>query len=198
MIGTTLEFLRKHLDGSLRLLLGGGLDDATADKVVFPPGNQEPADPIQFSSGAVTMLLVNLEEERILRDAEPYRTVNGNARVNHVQPDIRLTLYILFVARFSDYASSWNSLAAILGQLQAVPVLDVETAPNLPEGVERLGFELVTQTFTELNDVWNALRTTHHPSLLYRVRLLTIRDATFSPPTPISTVIPSIRTWRET
>jgi hypothetical protein len=144
MIGTTLEFLRKHLDGSLRLLLGGSLDDGTADKVVFPPGNQEPADPIQFSSGAVTMLLINLEEERILRDAEPYRTVNGSAQVNHVQPGIRLTLYILFVARFSDYASSWNSLAAILRQLQAVPVLDVETAPNLPEGVERLVFELVT------------------------------------------------------
>lgn len=47
MIGTTLEFLRKHLDGSLRLLLGGILDDGTAEKVVFPPGNQEPADPIR-------------------------------------------------------------------------------------------------------------------------------------------------------
>jgi hypothetical protein len=196
MIGTTLEFLRKHLDGSLRLLLGGSLDDGTADKVVFPLGNQEPADPIQFASGAVTMLLVNLEEERMLRDADPYRTGNGSAKLNNVHPDIRLTLYILFVARFSDYASSWNSLAAILRQLQAVPVLDMETSPNLPEGVERLAFEMVTQTFTELNDVWNALRTTHHPSLLYRVRLLTIRDATYSPPTVISEVSPSIQTWR--
>jgi hypothetical protein len=122
--------------------------------------------------------------------------VNGSAKVNNVHPDIRLTLYILFVARFSDYASSWNSLAAILMQLQAVPVLDMETDPNLPEGVERLAFEMVTQTFTELNDVWNALRTTHHPSLLYRVRLLTIRDATYSPPTLVSGVSPSIRTWR--
>jgi hypothetical protein len=188
MIGTTLEFIRKHLDSRLRLSLGGSLDDGTADKVVFPAGNQEPADPIQFSAGAVTMLLANLEEERILRDGDIYRRMNSNGGVDNVQPDIRLVLYILFVARFSDYADSWNNLAGLLRHLQSLPVLDKATAPTLPQGVERLAFELVSQSFTELNDVWNALRTTHHPSLLYRVRLLSIRDTTDSPAIPITAV----------
>lgn len=192
MIGTTIEFVRATLDDGLRLLQGGSLDDGTPGKVVFPPGNQAPADPIQFTSGAVTMLLANVEEERVLRDADPYRRVHGDGRVDAVQPDIRLVLYLLFVARFTDYAESWNTLSALLSQLQAMPVFDRDTAPALPPGVERLAFELVSQSFTELNDVWNALRTTHHPSLLYRVRLLSLRDTSATPSIPITAVTPEI------
>jgi hypothetical protein len=191
MIGTTLEFIRIYLDGGLRLLMGGSLDDGTASKVMFPPGNQAPVDSIAFTSGAVTMLLVNVEEERIFRDADPYRRINDEGRSDAVQPDIRLVLYLLFVARFTDYAQGWNHLSALLSQLQAVPVLDRETAPALPAGVERLAFELVSQSFTELNDVWNALRTTHHPSLLYRVRLLSLRDTSASPSIPITELSPA-------
>ena len=191
MIGTTLEFIRTYLDGGLRLLMGGSLDDGTPGKLVFPPGNQAPADSITFTSGAVTMLLANVEEERIFRDADPYRRVSAEGRVDAVQPDIRLVLYLLFVARFTDYAQGWNHLSALLNQLQAVPVLDRDTAPALPPGVERLAFELVSQSFTELNDVWNALRTTHHPSLLYRVRLLSLRNPSASPSIPITEVSPA-------
>ena len=84
MIGTTLEFIRIYLDGGLRLLMGGSLDDGTASKVVFPPGNQAPVDSIAFTSGAVTMLLVNVEEERIFRDADPYRRINDEGRFHEV------------------------------------------------------------------------------------------------------------------
>lgn len=84
MIGTTLEFIRTYLDGGLRLLMGGSLDDGTASKVMFPPGNQALVDSIAFTSGAVTMLLVNVEEERIFRDADPYRRINDEGRFHEV------------------------------------------------------------------------------------------------------------------
>ena len=194
MIGTTLEFIRIYLDGGLRLMMGGSLDDGSPAKVVFPEGNQAPAESIAFTSGAVTMLLANVEEERIFRDVDPYRRVNSDGTLDAVQPDIRLVLYLIFVARFNDYAESWNNLSALLRQLQATPVLDCDTAPALPSGVERLGFELVSQSFSELNDVWNALRTTHHPSLLYRVRLVCIRDSSSSPLIPITAVSQAVHT----
>jgi hypothetical protein len=192
MIGTALIFIRQHLDAYLRSKLGGSLDDGTPDKVVFVAGDQEATESISFASGAVTLLLVNLEEERILREADPYRRDNGSGGMGSVQPDIRLVLYALFVARFSDYANSWNQLSSIVQYFQHVPVLDRTTAPNLPDGVERLAFELVTQSFSEQNDIWNALRTTHLPSLLYRVKLLTIRDTSDVLLSPISTVKTSL------
>jgi hypothetical protein len=36
--------------------------------------------------------------------------------------------------------------------------------------------ELVTSPFSEQNEVWNALRTTYHPSVMYRVRMIIPED----------------------
>ncbi|MFM7235329.1 MAG: Pvc16 family protein [Cyanobium sp.] len=181
MIGTTLEFLQRHLNDSLQLLFEGSIDGGTSNKVVLPAMSQNATEPAVFVTGAVTMLLVNVEEERQCRPAERHHSRAGAGT------DIRLSLYLLFAARFSNYGTSWNHLAAILQHFQALPVLDPQTTPLLPAGIERLVFELVTQSFSEQNDVWNALRSPHHPSLLYRARLLVLRDPTFRAPIPVTT-----------
>lgn len=174
MIAETLIFLRKHLDERLRVELGGSQDDATGDRLVFLDGDK--IDPISFQLNAVTALLINVEEERLLRQPDLYARQAEDGSRQRVQPDIRLILYVLFVARFKKYEVGWQHLSKILEHLQSNRVHDQATAPDLPAGLERLVIELVTQSFAEQNEVWNALRTTHHPSLLYRVKLLAYRD----------------------
>lgn len=175
MIANVLTFLRKHLDERIRLARGGSQDDAVGDRVVFVDGDK--MEPLSFQLGAVSLLLINIEEERTLRSADlRVRHTEDGAKLR-VQPDIRLVLYILFVARFKRYEAAWEHLSAILEHLQATPVFDPATAPDLPEGIEKLILELVTLNFAEQNEVWNSLRITHHPSLLYRVKLLAYRDA---------------------
>lgn len=173
MIAETLIFLRKHLDEHLRVELGGSQDDAVGDRVVFLDGDK--MDPLTFQSGAVSLLLINTEEERILRSADPYARVAEDGARQHVQPDIRLNLYLLFVARFKRYESAWSHLSALLEHIQSRRVFDA-SVPGLPAGVDRIGLELVTLTFAEQNEIWGALKANHHPSLLYRVRLLAFRD----------------------
>lgn len=174
MIGEVLSYLRQHVDQHVRMSLGGAQDDAGDDKVVFVDGDK--IEPISFKLNAVTLLLINVEEERVLRNADPYVRVNESGVAERVQPDIRLVLYLLFVGRFKQYDASWDHLSMILEQFQSERVLDRASAPDLPVGVEKLVFELVTLGFAEQNEVWNALRTTHHPSILYRVKLLAFRD----------------------
>jgi hypothetical protein len=186
MIGTTLEFLQKRFDQAVRFQIDGSLDLGTADKVVLPVSGANGSESTTFTTGAVTLLLINLEEERVCRAADPYRRTGDAQGSTPQQPDIRLSLHLLFVARFSSSVVAWNHLAAILSHVQATPVLDALTAPNLPQGLERLGFELMTQSFTEMNDIWNALRSPYQPSLLYRARLLTLRDQTSRLPLPVS------------
>jgi Pvc16 N-terminal domain len=186
MIGTTLEFLQKRLDEALRVQLEGSLDLGTADKVVLPVLNANAAESTSFTNGAVTMVLINLEEERLCREADPWRGGGALAGSRLHQPDLRLNLHLLFVARFSSSVVAWNHLTAILNHFQFTPVLDAQTAPQLPDGVDRLVFELLSQSFTELNDVWNALRSPYHPSLLYRARLLVLRDPSFRVPIPVA------------
>jgi len=191
MIAETLIFLRKHLDEHLRVELGGSQDDASGDKVVFLDGDK--MDPISFQSGAVTAILINTEEERVLRAADPHARVGEDGTRQRVAPDIRLILSVLFVARFKRYEASWQHLAAILSHMQSQRVFDAAGAPDLPAGVERLTCELVTLTLAEQNELWGALKVNHHPSLLYRVRLLAFRDRRSSESTAVGDMQVALR-----
>jgi hypothetical protein len=174
MIGDVLVFLRKHLDAHLRVELGVTPDDPAGDKVVFLDGDK--IEPITFKLGAVSELLINVEEDRVLRQPDLYARRTEDGTPQRTQPDIRLSLYILFVARFKQYESGWEHLSKIIEHFQTQRVFEPENTPDLPAGIEKLVLELVTLDFAGQNEVWNALRTTLHPSILYRVKLIALRD----------------------
>ena len=178
MIGKVLVCLRKRLDDYLRAELAEPGDDPTADKLVFLDGDK--MDQISFQEGAVSELVINVEEERQLRPADPYAAVQ-DGRPQRKQPDLRLVLHVLFVARFKQYDIAWEHLAKVIEYLQTHRTFERDAYPDLPAGVDKLTFELVTQSFTEQNDVWNALRTTYLPSALYRARLVVLRDVKPAP-----------------
>lgn len=174
MIGEVLVFLKNHLNAYLQARSGGESGEPTGDKVVFVDGDK--MDPITFQLGAISMLLINVEEERTLRAADPYTRVTAAGVRQKVQPDIRMNLYLLFIARFKQYEQAWSHLSSIIQYFQTHRVLDRQSAPDLSGDLDRLTMELVTLQFAEQNEVWNALRTTHHPSILYKVNLLVFRD----------------------
>ncbi|MBC7977199.1 MAG: DUF4255 domain-containing protein [Myxococcales bacterium] len=169
-----LVFLRKRTDDYLRVQLAEAGDDPVADKVVFLDGDK--LDPISFQDGAVSELLINIEEDRLLRAADPYSRMQEDGKPSRRQPDLRLVLYVLFVARFKQYDLAWDHLAKIIEYLQSNRTFERESSPDLPTGVDKLTFELMTQSFTEQNNIWSALRTTYQPSALYRAQLVVLRD----------------------
>lgn len=174
MIGKVLVCLRKRLDDYLRVQLAEAGDDPVADKVVFLDGDR--MDPISFQDGAVSALLINVEEDRLLRAAEPYNRVQDDGKPSRKQPDLRLILSVLFVARFKQYDLAWDHLAKVIEYLQSNRTFEREGYPELPTGVDKLAFELMTQSFTEQSNIWSALRTACHPCALYRVQLVVLRD----------------------
>jgi len=173
VIGKALGFLRKRLDAYVRAELGAG-DDPVADKVVFLDGDK--MDPITFQEGAITELLINVEEERLLRAPDPYLRVQDDGKPGRKQPDLRLSLNILFISRFKQYDLAWDYLTKTIEYLQTNRVFERATTPDLPPSVDRLSMELMTQSFAEQNDIWNSLRTTYLPSALYRARLVVLQD----------------------
>ena len=173
MISEALLFIKDLLNEHLCAQSGQTLGEAE-DKVIFISG--ENLDPISFKLGAITCLLINIEEEKILRLADPYvQTRNDGAKVR-VQPDIRMNLYVLFIARFKLYEEGLSYLSRILEYFQTNRVLDHTNTPSLSPRIHRLIMELTTLALAEQNDVWNALRTTYHPSILYKVRMLVLRE----------------------
>lgn len=143
-------------------------------------------DPVSFKLGAVTLLLINVEEEAILRSANPYARVAADGAAYAVQPDIRVNLCVLFVARFKQYEQALAQLSKIIQYFQSHRVFDQRNAPSLSGTVDKLIMELLTLPFSEQNDLWNALRTTYHPSVLYKVKTIIFEDQQAKTTSPIS------------
>ncbi len=172
MIDKVLVFLKSHLDAYVRAQTVV-TPDAQADRVVFVNGKA--LNSLEFKEDAVSLLLINVEEERTLRAADPYARITAEGNREKIQPDIRLNLYLLFVA-CAQYEKAWQYLSHIIEYFQTHNVLDHESAPDLDERIERLTMELITLDFAAQNEVWNALRVTQHPSLLYKAQLVVFRD----------------------
>ena len=171
MIGAALTYLRDKVNTHLQ----DGETDSGQPLVVFVEGDK--IDPLNIQSGRVNILVVNVEEERELRGANPYY----DERSQRINPDIPLTISALFIARFNDYPTSWNYLTDIIRFFQSHPVLEradnkAQSSNNMPEGIESLRCEMISLNLQQQNEVWGALRITQHPALLYKIKLITLRD----------------------
>lgn len=184
MLNEVLTFLRDHLNHNLHPGAGLAADDTNEEAVVFVDG--EKIDPISFKLGAVSVLLINVEEDNSLRRPDPYLGLSTGGDTIKVNPEIRMNLYVLFVARYKKYESGLAQLSDIIRHFQAHRVFDRQNSPDLPADIEKLFLELVTLPLSEQNDLWNALRTTYHPSVLYKVRTVVFRDVDARRPVEIA------------
>lgn len=149
------------------------------DKAVFLTG--ENTDPITFPLNTVVPLLVNVEEEKLLRPANRYQGHYDNAAgvLMGKNPPISLNLFVLFVCRFSAYEQSLKFLSHIVRFFQQNLLLDGENClelKNHPE-IQQLRLELVTLPLAQQNELWSALKTPYHPSALYKVGILVFQDS---------------------
>lgn len=142
---------------------------------------EEPGDTVKLVNTAVTALLVRMEEERVMRQDEPYmRFSNGDKtkdrKAMNAFPPVVLHLFVLFVARFPNYGTGLKHISDIITFFQARPFFHDNTsnvpAEMLPAGLPELRLELHSPTFTVQNEIWGALRLPLHPSVMYKVTLV--------------------------
>ena len=172
MISDTLVFIKNQLNTHLNL--GRSTTELQEDLVVFVEGDNK--EFLTFTMGAISVLLINIEEENLLRSPNQFTRTLPNGVQQNVNPDIRLNLYVLFVANFKEYAESLRYLSRIFRYFQNHRKIDQHRAPELSENIEHLVIELITLPFSEQNDIWNALRVAYHPSVLYKVKMVVFRD----------------------
>ena len=173
MLKEVIEFFQQELSNYL------ASTGATNHEVKFP-SSPAGSESIDFEKTALTFLMINLEEENTMRQADQFRH-EKNGMPFTALPEIRLNLYLLFVANMADYPTSMDLLSRVIRFFQARRVFDHTNSTQLPEMVEKLSVELMTLPFAQQNEVWNALRTAYKPSLLYKVRMVV-----FTPEMPMA------------
>lgn len=172
MLNDVLVFLKN----SLNAYLGSGKPqpDAQEEQVTFLSG--QTSDTLSFKLGSVSLVMINLEQENILRPADRYSRSLPNGQIQKVEPEIRLALYVLFVANYQQYEDSLRMLSAIIQFFQGHRVFGPQDSPELSEKIQQLLVELVTLSFADQNEVWSSLRLPYHPSVLYKVRMAVFQD----------------------
>ncbi len=194
MIDRVLLLLQNRLNALLAVRPATTRDVTPQPMVEFVDSDK--LDAIDFKKNTVTVLLVNVEQERTLRAPDPFARPGADGTMQRIHPDIRLTLYVLFVVRFKPYEDGLKHLSNIIHYFQTNPVFDRRNAPELGDDIERLVLELITMPLSQQNELWGSLRTTYLPSVLYKIGGLDYRDEAVAQVEPVHELDLNLRTAR--
>ncbi|QNF34701.1 DUF4255 domain-containing protein [Adhaeribacter swui] len=125
------------------------------------------------------LTLVNLEEERNARNPNNY--VKLNDKIEYRNPKLYLNLYCLFSVNHSSYETALQYLSLILQCFQYKNVITAKNTPSdngltLDPKIEKLILDMVSMNAEQVNHLWATLGGKYLPSVLYKVRLITIEE----------------------
>ena len=138
--------------------------------------------------------LINIEEDVLLRNPENF--FKRDLSTVYKNPPKHFNLTIIFGAnnaaatdKQQAYLQALQHIQIIIGFFQSQNVFDRNNSPDLPEGIDKLVFELVNLNLEQLHHLWGMLGGKYIPSVVYKMRLVTIDDAQEEREAPLITQI---------
>jgi hypothetical protein len=174
MIEKALVFIRNRLNSYLKLKTG---ED---NKISLTNLTDNSGKTILKEVGIV---LVNLEEETSIRNQEPYRQ-GPQGSFEKVSPGLHLNLYLLIAANFgeseNDYRESLKFLSHIATYFQGNGLFTPTSHPDLDTGISRLSVEHYSLSLESQNNLWASLGAKYLPSLVYKIRMICLKEEEIS------------------
>jgi hypothetical protein len=134
-----------------------------------PAKNTESAGGIENS---LVLSLVNIEEEHTMGTMKNFIRTGHSSQ--YTSPPLHLNLYLIFSANINDYGEALKQLTWVIRFFQAKDAFTRQNSPRLFEGVELLHFKLHPVNFEQAFSFWGAMGGKYIPSVLYKVRMITI------------------------
>jgi Pvc16 N-terminal domain len=126
----------------------------------------------------LVMTLVNLEEERALKNGKVFAT-GSSGDVGYRNRPIHLNLFLLFTANYRNYGTALRRLAQVLTFFQGKQRFTFANSPGpSPSPITEfsLVMDLLSLSFEEVNHLWGFLGAKESPFVIYRGRLVVISD----------------------
>ena len=148
----------------------------TSQEIVHLDHIVEADGSLALPADSLGLSLVNIEEERVTKAQQNFsRSTDG--RIVHMNPELKLNLYVLIVANFSNYRTGLEFLSGSIRFFQSKSVFTPANAPELGPAIQKLIVEMMTLNFEQQNHLWGSLGAKYLPSVIYKVRMLTIQEA---------------------
>lgn len=173
MIDETLKFLADRLNEYLLINLSSTTERRVVAGSVVRAADGE-ADKNGDLKNKVIISLVNVEEDRIARQQE--NSVKTPTGVVYQNPPVYLNLYALIAVNHTEYITALNWLSLIVRFFQSRQVFTPGGYPDLDSRINKLMVDLYTLGFEQLNQLWSILGGKQLPSVLYKIRQVTIDE----------------------
>jgi len=173
MIDSVLTFIANYVNSQLKLTFGLTEDKVIASSLINLDGTV--TDNIE---NKVIISLINIEHETFAANTGQYQQAGGT-QYGKVEQPVYLNLYLVFAANYnsSNYIESLKMLSATIACIQANPAFDIKEFPDLDPSTPRLSFEIHNLPINELSHIWNGIGAKYVPSIIYKVRMLTIQKS---------------------
>ncbi len=144
-------------------------------------GNVAALNDPDYNEPNILLSLINIEEEVLLRNPENFFKRDNS--VVYKNPPMHFNSTIIFGAyrtdinREQDYTDSITYIQKVIGFFQRQNVFDASNSPDLPDGIEKIVFELVNLNLEQLYHLWSMLGGKYIPSVVYKMRMVIIDEA---------------------
>ncbi|MFO0355967.1 MAG: DUF4255 domain-containing protein [Sphingobacteriaceae bacterium] len=169
MINETLEFISVALNNHFKNVFQVTEDKTIVSNII----NSDGSVPIAINDKLV-VCLVNIEQETSIANLGFTHNTGQSFQIRN-QP-LNINLYILFAANFNIYSESLKFISSTISFFQGNYVFLKKNHPNMSENIDKLVFELLKTDYQSTNYLWNSLGAKYVPSMIYKVRMLTIDE----------------------
>ncbi|MEO0583384.1 MAG: DUF4255 domain-containing protein [Bacteroidota bacterium] len=177
MIDKAIECISKQLEG----FISRKFDDGITDPKVIVSNLVDLDGKVMVKGGKnrIVVTLIDIEETRFKAYQPTIQRERGKNQLKVSTPPVYLSLYLLVSAYFSEELTNLGLkyISAAIGFFQAKPVFDRQNTPELgATDIDKLVVEIQNQSFQDKSHMWSMLGAKYLPSILYRVRLLTVKE----------------------
>ncbi len=174
MIDQALSFISGYLNQQIKMTYGLNEDLVVSGSLINPDGSIT-----ENMENRIVVSLINLEQETTVNLHGPYSAAKNNQYVK-TNPPIFLNLYLLVAANYDsgNYQEALKILSSVISVFQANSTYSSTEFPELPSSLEQLSFEIFNVPISELSHIWSGIGAKYVPSIIYKVRLITIQRDT--------------------
>lgn len=170
MIGKIAEHVAQELNAYFSLLSSSTEEHVTVGSLFDLTGGH--SSDIQ---NKLLVTLTNVEQDKTYHSLNIHKkTQNGNSQI--IKPEIKVNLYFLFIANFTNYNESLKNISRVISFFQHRNSFDISTNKAFPNNTAHISFELCSQSFEQQNHVWGMLGGKYIPSVMYKAGILDIQD----------------------
>jgi hypothetical protein len=176
MIKDSLQFIADELNKYLivRQVVSSDLPRVVLGNAARAYDTEAPASGAEPIANRAIISLVNVEEDRVSKQQENYVKTDSGTR--YKSPPLKLNLYMLISVNRNNYAQSLTWLGHIMQFFQFQNVFTPITHPALDSRIKKLLVELHSLNFEQVNHLWSTLGGKYLPSVMYKVRQVTLDE----------------------